>query len=188
MYNANFNELLNSLFKNISDLDSKKIQIDDSNINEIFNSINDVYSQMYKFVLLYNDYIFSTHSYGVDINFSMIEVHTLTYIEDNPGITSSDLVEYWHKSKSSISQILKRLEEHKLIRKEASNENKRFKLLYVTEKGKKVNREHRKFDIKDVFKTLSSLRKKVSKEDLTSFFRVINEYNEIILKDFEINN
>ncbi|MGF0095290.1 MarR family transcriptional regulator [Peptoniphilus sp. SGI.035] len=188
MDNDKFNELLKILFNNISDINSKKFEFSDFNINEVFHSINNVYSEMYKFVLLYNDYIFSTHSYGVDIKFSMIEVHTLTYIEDNPGITSTELVEYWHKSKSSISQILKRLEEHNLIRKEASIENKRFKLLYVTEKGKKVNDEHRKFDIVDVSKTLNSLQKKVSKNDILSFFKVINAYNEVILKDFEINN
>lgn len=49
----------------------------------------------------------------------MAEVHILTYIRDNPGLTSSDLVHDWDKSKSAISQILNLLSERGLIVKKS---------------------------------------------------------------------
>ena len=37
----------------------------------------------------------------------MMEIHTLTYIDDRPGITATELSKLWHKSKSAISQTIK---------------------------------------------------------------------------------
>ena len=71
------------------------------------------------FFMHYNDYIMSAHQYGDNYTLTMMEVHTLSYIEDHPGTSSGELIQYWDKTKGTISQILTKLEKLELIEKEA---------------------------------------------------------------------
>lgn len=162
-------------------------QNSDKLIDQTFHILNKKHNDIYQFVMRYNDYIFSTHDYGEGIPLTMIEVHTLTHIEDNPGITVTELAKYWKKTKSNLSQIVSRLEKFELIYKSKNEINAKKICLYPTEKGIRLSKSHKLYDTVDIAKTIGSLKEECTLEEIEAFFKVISVYNKIIEKDFEIN-
>ena len=73
---------------------AKLLPQDDSFIDQTFHTLNERHNSIYQFVMRYNDYILSVHDYGEGIPMTMIEVHTLTYIEEHPGVTVTELAKY----------------------------------------------------------------------------------------------
>lgn len=139
------------------------------------------------FFMHYNDYIMSAHQYGDNYTLTLMEVHTLSYIEDHPGTSSGELIQYWDKTKGTISQILTKLEKLELIEKRKKDGNAKNLYLYVTAEGSRVSKAHKMYDILDIAKTMSQLQKQCSAEEIEAFYHVISVYNEVIKKDFEIN-
>ena len=156
-------------------------------VDNLYKTLNDRYYNIYFFVMHYNDYIYSSHKYDNSNLLSMLDVHTLSYIEDNPGTTPLELIKYWDKTKGAISQILTRLSAQGLIEKRKEDGNAKNLHLYVTPQGAKTSKAHKMYDIKDIAKTMSELQEKCSPEEIEIFYKVIGVYNEVIKKDFEIN-
>ena len=73
-----------------------------TDINSAYQKLNVRANTLYEFVILYHNYIYAHHTYENE-NFNMMEIHTLTYIDDCPGITATELSTLWHKSKSARS-------------------------------------------------------------------------------------
>lgn len=157
-------------------------------VNETYKILNSRISNLYQFVMHYNEYIYSSHKYYGDQALTMIEVHTLTYIEDNPGTTPAELIKYWDKTKGAISQILGRLEKWGLITKRKKEGNAKNIHLYVTPYGARMSQAHKVFDINDIAKTMSQLQEKCTTEEIEIFYKVIAVYNDVIKKDFELNS
>lgn len=158
-----------------------------NDINETYTVLNNRHLLIYNFVMSYSDYIYSSRKYGEDTELTMIEVHTLSYIEDFPGVTPTDITEYWNKTKGYISNMITTLENKGLIEKRKKEGNAKNIHLYVTEKGLEVSRAHKIFDIKDIGKTQAKLLEKCTMEELDSFYKVLDIYNEVIKSDFDIN-
>ena len=152
-----------------------------------YTELNTRYNNLYRFVMQYDDYIYSSRTYGGDEPLTMIDAHTLSYIDDNPGVTPSELIKFWDKTKGAISQILSRLELMGLIEKKKEDGNQKTIHLYVTETGRKMSLAHKEYDIQDIAKTLSQLTQKCSMEEISTFYKVICAYNEVIKNDFELN-
>ena len=81
-----------------------------SDIDNLYQKVTVRANMLYEFVILYHNFIYSQHTYEAE-NCNMMEIHTLTYIDDSPGITATQLSRIWHKSKSAISQTIKKLME-----------------------------------------------------------------------------
>lgn len=160
---------------------------DDSIIDETFRTLNERHNNIYQFVMRYNDYILSTHDYGEGIPLTMIEVHTLTYIEENPGVTVTQLAKYWNKTKAALSQTVSRLAEKGLVEKTKKEDNAKNVCLYPTELGIQLSKSHKLYDTLDITKTMGELRSECSVEEIEAFYKVISVYNKVIQKDFEIN-
>ena len=156
-------------------------------INETFQVLNGRHNIIYEFVMRYDDYIYAEHSYGTGYHLTMIEVHTLTYIEDHPGTTVTELTAYWHKTKGAISQIVSRLEDLGLVTKTKKEGNGKNVYLYITETGYQVSRSHKLYDILDITKTLSKIQKECTPAEIDTFYKVISVYYKVICKDFEEN-
>ena len=156
-------------------------------IEDTFHMLNERHNNIYQFVIQYNEYILSTHDYGEGIPLTMIESHTLTYIEDHPGITISELATYWNKTKGALSQTVSRLEKWGLVIKEKQNGNLKNVHLYPTETGTRLSKAHKLYDTIDIVKTMEELKKECSTEEIDNFYKVISVYNKVIKKDFIIN-
>lgn len=160
----------------------------DSIVDETFRTLNERHNNIYQFVIHYNDYILSTHDYGEGVPLTMIEAHTLTYIEEHPGTTITDLTQYWNKTKGALSQTVSRLEDKGLVEKIKKEGNAKSIYLYPTPAGARLSKAHKLYDTLDIAKTMGELREECSAEDIDAFYKVISVYNKVIHKDFEINN
>ena len=137
---------------------------------------------LYEFVIKYNDMMQEKHDYGTGVLLNMIEVHLLTYIDQNPGITSSELAKMWNRTKGSISQQVKKLETNGYIEKVKHANNGKLILLYATPSGKKLSSEHMHYDIVDIMQTMRLLLHSCSMEEIDAFYKVIGEYIKILME------
>ena len=155
-----------------------------SGISRFFSQLNQQADAVYKFVTLYNDYMTNIKDYGTGQLINMVEIHTLTAIEENPGITISQLASKWHRTASAITQTVNKLEKRGFVQRRKDADNARNILLYVTEEGDKLSRAHKRYDAIEVTETLLELTKYCSPDEVDSFFKVIDVYNEILEKEF----
>lgn len=84
--------------------------------------------------------------YGTGDLYTSLEVHTVTHVEDSPGITVTQIAEDTFRTKSAVSQIVSKLEGKGLLRREPDAQNAKLQRLYVTEKGLELSRCHKLYD------------------------------------------
>lgn len=157
-------------------------------IDETYRVLNERHNNIYQFVMKYYSYIISTHDYGEGIPLTMIEAHTLTYIEENPGVNVTAVARYWKKTTAAVSVSLRRLVELGLIEKRKENGNAKNVCLYPTEKGRRLSKAHKLYDTVDITKTMGELQEECSADEIETFYKVLKVYNKVIEKDFEINS
>jgi DNA-binding MarR family transcriptional regulator len=136
-------------------------------------------NMVYKFAMLYNDYMSEKRDYGTGLHINMVEVHTLTSIEENPGITITRLAEICRRTKGAVSQTATKLEEKKLIVRKKRKGNARNVFLYVTKEGLELSLAHKRYDEGNVTETLRELKKSCTDQEIESFFKVISLYIEL---------
>lgn len=90
------------------------------------------------------------HDYGTGELYTSTEVHMVTRIEENPGITASKIAEDTYRTKSAVSQMISKLEAKGLVYREKNPENAKQHFLYVTPKGKHLSLCHKAYDEKNV--------------------------------------
>lgn len=105
------------------------------------------------------------------------EVHLLKYIIDNPEKTITEIAEKTSRTKSSVSQVIKRLVEKELISIEKDEIDKRKLIFIPTEKGLKLDSAHRKYDM-EMAKFLSKFLKDYSEQDIKIFLELLDKYND----------
>jgi len=152
-------------------------------IDSTFKQLNDRHNNVYQFVMRYSDYINTPHDYGTGYAISMTEVHTLTYIEENPGTTITELAQYWSKTKSALSQTVGKLVEKGLVSKNKADNNAKSILLYVTEEGKLLSKAHKLYDILQINTTLKKLSERCSEEEIDNFYKVIGIFADLLLEE-----
>ena len=69
-----------------------------TDIDNAYRKITARANMLYEFVILYHNYIYGKHTYEAE-NCNMMQIHTLTFIDDCPGITA---VSYTHLKKEFI--------------------------------------------------------------------------------------
>ena len=160
---------------------------DRSNNPKDYDSIDSTYQKLsanaevlYEFVLLYSDYMYRTCDYGNGDPIKMVEVHTLTMIETNPGITVSDLAKMWKRTKGTVSVNVGLLEKKGYIYREKHEGNAKVVHLYPTEKGKNLSMVHKAYDNLEIVQTRAKLLQTCTQEELTAYDKVIRAYLEIL--------
>jgi DNA-binding MarR family transcriptional regulator len=138
---------------------------------------------LYEFVVKYSDMMQESHDYGTGDLLNMIEIHLLTYIDQNPGITVSQLAKMWNRTKGAISQQVKKLENCGYIEKVRHESNGKLILLYATPGGKRLSSEHMHYDIVDIMQTMRLLLRNCTIEEVDAFYKVIGEYIKILDED-----
>ena len=151
-------------------------------VNEIFDQLNRKADLLYRFVMMYSSYIAEKNDYGFGEPLTMSEAHTLASIVTNPGITVTELAEYWNYTKGAISQTTKKLNQKAFIERRQMNGNMKKVYLFPTEKGLAFNRQHMIYDSIEVSDTIERLLKGCTLEEIDTFFKVIEQYI-IILKE-----
>lgn len=151
----------------------------DEGLNDTYHRLNEHADLLYQFVVTYYNYIYANHTYGSDMDFNMMEIHTLTYIEDNLGVTVTELAKIWCKTKSAVSQTVKKLVDQGLVERRHKENDSKSVLLYVTEKGKRISYIHKAYDIADITQTTNQLIMRCGEQDMDAFYRVLKAYLEL---------
>lgn len=154
--------------------------LDEETINKYFEISNSYMEEIYQFVLLYYDYMYTKKDSGDQMKKSMLEDHLLTDIHDNPGITTTELAEKWHRTTSSISQTISKLVNAGLVDRVLNVDNRKIYNLYITDSGKNSVLHHKFYDVKDTVKSIRKLLHSVSIDELNAFFKVVKAYNLIL--------
>jgi len=152
----------------------------DSMIDATFHLLNSRHNNIYKFVMLYSDYINTQHNYGTDCTLSMTEAHVLTYIEEHPGTTITDLAKYWKKTKGALSQTVTKLVSKELVYRHKTEDNAKTVLLYVTDEGLRISKAHKLYDTLEISKTLQDLSKYCTAEEIDAFYKVIDIFTTLL--------
>lgn len=155
-----------------------------SDINSAYKKLNARADALYEFVTLYHNYIYAHHTYENE-HFNMMEIHTLTFIDDSPGITATELSKICHKSKSAVSQVIKKLADSGHVIKRYKENNEKSVCLYATEKGRRLSSVHKAYDVADITQTTSYLIEACGEPDLDSFYRIIKKYSELLKSGLE---
>lgn len=152
------------------------------NIQELYHQKSELISH---FTVLQNEYSNLVRDYGDDAHFTQVELQTLKTIEDNPGITITEMAEQGLRTKGAISQIVKKLENRGLLdRKRCPVDGKRL-LLHVNDEGLRVSLLYKKYSTYEFKERLDVIMKTCTAEELDAFFKVLSVYTETMEKDLK---
>lgn len=104
----------------------------------------------YRYLQISHDISKEPIDYGTGELYTPAEVHIVTRVELNPGITVTQIAEATLRTKSAVSQMVTKLEKKGLLRREKDPANGKQQLLYVTPKGLQLSRCHRAYDEQNV--------------------------------------
>lgn len=135
---------------------------------------------LYEFVLKYGSIMYVSKDYGTGDRLNMIEAHLLTNIEENPGITGTELAKMWNRTKGAISQQIKKLIARGFVYGEKQPNNAKNIGLYVTSKGMEISLNHKLHDYADITQTVKDLSKTCTMEEITTFYKVMREYSKLL--------
>ena len=147
---------------------------------ELFHKMTDHTNQVYKFVKIYNDYANAPRDYGTGEKVNMLSVHIMSDIEEHPGITVTELAEEWVRTKGSISQVIKNLDENGYIIKKKEGNNNKNVHLYPTSKGVELSLAHKMYDARNLKNTLDFFTQYCTEEELTAFYKVLGYYTMLL--------
>ena len=146
-------------------------------IQQIFSSKSDLVD---RFASLWNEYGTIPKDYGSGIFLTQVESHTLKSIADNPGITVTELASSGRRTKGAVSQVVKKLEQRKYIRRERCPVDGKRALLHVSEEGGRLSLLYRKYSVNDLRTTLDALLERCDVADVDTFFKVLDAYIGIL--------
>lgn len=115
-------------------------------------------------------------TYGTDDMLYMAEVHLIRDIANYDGVTITQLASINQKSKSAMSQLIDKLLQKGLVKKEKHPDGNRQVAIYLTEKGDIINKFHARLDEQEYNKLLSKLGG-YSDEDFRKFIDLLNFLN-----------
>ncbi|HDF4155847.1 TPA: MarR family transcriptional regulator [Clostridioides difficile] len=164
------------------------VKKEQASMNDIFLYLKAKSNSLYKFVILYNEFINKPKDYGTGELINMVEVHILTAIEENPGISPTQLAKIWNRTKGAISQTISKLEKKGYITKEKKEGNAKTILLYPTISGVELSKAHKLYDTIDVTRTFEYLIKECTLEEIDSFYKVIDLFINLLEESPQENN
>lgn len=119
------------------------------------------------------------HDYGTGEAYTSVEVHTLKHIADHHGITVTELARDYGKTKGAVSQILKKVESKGLVYREVDPENDNSYHLFLTDKGKELDKAHRRYDEIGFGESMDIVRERFSEDEINTTFRVLEAWLDI---------
>jgi len=154
---------------------NNKIEID-----KIYAQLSPRANKLYNFINCYEEYMNQPRDYdGSGEYMSMVEIHILTLIADQPGITVSQLAKDWGTTKGAISQTIKKLENKELIYRQKKEGNAKTIHIHATEKGERLSTAHKLYDNADIVQTQYDLLKTCTSDELNTFYKVVQEYYKL---------
>lgn len=172
---------------NINNLPSDNIEniikCQQNDIESSYKTMNDSFDELYEFILVFYDYLYTKHNYGDGIPRTMIEIHILTEINDNPGTTITNLARKWHRTTSAVSQIIKNYVNLGLVTRSRNKKDGKINNLFITKKGKELVNNHKKYDIEHINDLINTFLEQSSVEEIKSFFKLVSIFKNNLLEE-----
>lgn len=130
---------------------------------------------------------FQNDCFGEEDSYHEKKIQLLKCIIDNPNKTITEIAEETSRTKSAVSQIVKKLVEKGLIEVEKDNLDKRKLVFIPTEKGVRVNSANRKYNIK-MAKFLSKFLEDYTEKDIELFLKLLDRYNEFQKLEYSLKD
>lgn len=86
-----------------------------------------------------------TRNFGTDTPIYHAEIRMISAIAKYPDMHVSGLAEHFGFTKGAVSEIVRKLEKKKLVRKEKDPKNLTRTCMYLTEKGELAHRTHMEY-------------------------------------------
>lgn len=114
-----------------------------------------------------------THNYGTGELYTPLEVHTVSLVEEHPGISVTEIAQQTLRTKGAVSQIVTRLEEKGLLRRERNSLNGRQYFLYVTDEGLRLSKLHKEYDNRTFSVWLDDMISLHGLETIEKYFQIM---------------
>ena len=150
-----------------------------SEIEKILKEVGHRPGALFFFNQLLGQY-YSTHSEQEDTYLTLMETYVLVYIISRPGITASELTWLTGKTKGYISQTVRKLRQLDFVVQKRDKENPKFIALYATENGIAFRDQYVRHDEQDSSHILQSLLERCTKDEIASFYKVVDVYSDIL--------
>ena len=96
--------------------------------------------------------------------------------EHIPGITISILAKKWKRTKSAISQNVKKLEAKGLVYRVRDGEDAKIFHLYPTDEGVRLSTAHKLYDNVNILQAQNDLLRSCTPEEIDAFYKVLDTY------------
>ncbi|MBR5806607.1 MAG: MarR family transcriptional regulator [Oscillospiraceae bacterium] len=131
---------------------------------------------IYDFSQAYQKSMNKVHDFGNGITMTSVEAHTLKHICQNKGVTLTEIVNYWGRTKGTVSAQISNLEKKGFVyREKCKIDSKKIHIL-PTEAGLAVNNMHIQYDVQESLAWLEAATKKYSMDDLAKFWEMTEFY------------
>lgn len=153
------------------------------NMNTQYHELSAKAEHLYRFVNQFKASFHRPRDYsGHYIN--MVEVHDLTYIDDHPGTTATQIARCTQRTRGAVSQVLSKLENNNLIRREQSPDNASVMHLYTTATGKEISDAHKRHDVFMLNAMNCVLSRHFSGEEISSFYRILEFLSNAMTNEY----
>lgn len=113
--------------------------------------------------------------------FVLVEIEGISKETKECGITGSELAERMEQTISSVSKMIKNLEEKEYVMRKPSPKDRRVYYISVTEKGRKTIKQVRKKEEK-IFQYICE---QMGESDMQEFKRLLKKWYSILKKGME---
>ncbi len=138
---------------------------------------------VYDFVMVCSAMINIPKEYEPGIMLTIVEASIVMEVVKNPGITAAQLSRKWKRTRSALSQSIKKLKQKGMIETCPSPENQKRILLYPTDAGVRLWKRIVKNKEEDKNSIIERLLKNgCTLEELDTFYRVMDIYTETALQ------
>ena len=151
-------------------------------IHQLLQEVGHKTGYLYDFITVATGMLNTIRQCANGTELTIVEVRTIMMIQENPGITATQLCHNWNRSRGAISQILKKIEQKGFIYRKKSQDNDKIFRLYPTQAGIQLASDFIEEDSKDTTNLIRSLLERCTVEELRSFYKVINLYRQVLLE------
>ncbi len=138
---------------------------------------------VYDFVMVCSAMINIPKEYEPGIMLTIVEVSIVMEVVRSPGITAAQLSRKWKRTRSALSQSIKKLKQKGMLEAQPSPENQKRLLLYPTEAGIRLWERIVKNKEKDKNTIIERLLTNgCTLEELNTFYRVMDIYTKTALQ------
>ncbi|MCI2062215.1 MAG: MarR family winged helix-turn-helix transcriptional regulator [Eubacteriaceae bacterium] len=147
--------------------------------SELFEKMIDKINESYD---LMSEYDSLPHNYGGEEYLYQSESQIIHVVGEHPGITARELSDLIRKTPSFCSQNIRKLKKKDCIAQIRNEQNAREYFLELTEKGRGIYRDHKKFEDACLMRTLENLQA-FSDEDIGKFIEMQEKINASFRED-----